>query len=96
MANETGKHEDWPLATSENPLGYSLTCVLEPSGDGYTAYIAELRGVVSEGKNQREAIENVVEACRLAIEVYKEKGLAIPWEVPLPPGQLRVGVTVPG
>ena len=96
MDDATVQRDEWTQATLENPLGYSVTAVLEPKTSGCSVYIEQLPGVVSQGKDKTEALENITEACRLAIEVYKEQGLVIPWVKAQLPRNLRVGIVVPG
>ncbi|OGU90773.1 MAG: hypothetical protein A2475_02240 [Ignavibacteria bacterium RIFOXYC2_FULL_35_21] len=51
-----------------------LTIVFTPSEEGgYTAYIKEMRGVISEGETIEEARENVIDALQLMLEVEREE-----------------------
>ncbi|MFH1050096.1 MAG: type II toxin-antitoxin system HicB family antitoxin [bacterium] len=46
-----------------------LTIVYTPCEEGgYTAYIKEIRGVISEGETKEEARENVLDALGLMLE----------------------------
>jgi predicted RNase H-like HicB family nuclease len=46
--------------------------VLEPSEDGgYTVYVPSLRGCVSEGKTEDEALENIKDAILLWRETWE-------------------------
>ena len=97
MTPSPGQLDDWTLATPEKPLGYSLVAVLEPdTGGGFTVFIEQLPGVVSEGEDEDSAIRNVREACQLTIRSYKALGIEIPWVQAQPQRELRVGITVPG
>lgn len=62
-----------------------------------SVYAATLPGVVSYGHSEEEAIKNIVEALRGAIETYGELKKPIPWDAePEPPalGERRLWVTV--
>lgn len=49
-----------------------LTIVFTPCEEGgYTAYIKEMRGVISEGETIEEARENVIDALELMLEVER-------------------------
>jgi predicted RNase H-like HicB family nuclease len=51
-----------------------LTIVYTPCEEGgYTAYIKEMRGVISEGETKEEARENVLDALGLMLEVDREE-----------------------
>lgn len=51
-----------------------LTIVYTPCEEGgYTAYIKEIRGVISEGETKEEARENVLDALNLMLEVKREE-----------------------
>jgi len=50
----------------------------EPAG-GFSAYALRLPGVASQGETEDEALKNVTEAFRAAIETYTEEGMEIPW-----------------
>lgn len=52
--------------------------------DIVVAYIPEIPGVVSQGDNESEALDNVAEALKAVIESYKEAGKSIPWVEPSP------------
>lgn len=56
----------------ENKL--KLTIVYTPCEEGgYTAYIKEMRGVISEGDTKEEARENVLDALDLMLEVNRDE-----------------------
>lgn len=51
-----------------------LTIIYTPCEEGgFTAYIKEMRGVVSEGETKEEARENVLDALRLMLEVERDE-----------------------
>jgi predicted RNase H-like HicB family nuclease len=53
--------------------------VLYPGEDSYiVAEVPSLPGVVSQGKDREEALENIREAVELHIEVLQERGLPVP------------------
>jgi len=50
-----------------------LRVVLEPSEEGgYTAYVPNLPGCISEGDTKEEALENIREAIDLYLEVVDD------------------------
>jgi predicted RNase H-like HicB family nuclease len=51
---------------------------------GFSAEIVTLPGVVSQGETEEEAIANLREAFKGAIEIYLERGSAIPWSTDVP------------
>ena len=51
-----------------------LTIIYSPCEEGgYTAYIKELRGVVSEGETITQARENVIDALGLMLELDRDE-----------------------
>lgn len=50
----------------------------EESG-GYSAHAMRLPGVVSQGETEKEALENIADAFRAAVESYIAHGVSIPW-----------------
>ncbi|MCH7752761.1 MAG: type II toxin-antitoxin system HicB family antitoxin [Planctomycetes bacterium] len=50
----------------------------EPEG-GFSVHAIRLPGVVSEGDTESEALENIADAFRSAIQSYLEGGSEIPW-----------------
>lgn len=51
-----------------------LTIVYTPCDEGgYTAYIKEMKGVISEGETKEEARENVLDALELMLEVERDE-----------------------
>ena len=60
----------------ENNL--KLTIVYTPCDEGgYTAFIKEIRGVISEGDTKEEARENVLDALGLMLDSERESELEI-------------------
>ena len=54
----------------------SYDVVLEPSEQGgYTVYVPALRGCVSEGDTEEEALENVKEAIALWLDSWEQIAL---------------------
>ncbi len=51
----------------------------EPEG-GYSVYVPELPGVVTEGDTAEEAVRNIAEALRGALRTYRKDGQPIPWK----------------
>jgi len=53
-----------------------FTVVLEPCEEGgFTAYIAEVPGAISEGSTENEAIEMVQDALKELLASYQENAL---------------------
>ena len=53
----------------------TLTAVLVPAEEGgYTSYIEEIRGAVSEGDTIEEALENLYDSLQLILETEREEG----------------------
>lgn len=51
----------------------------EPEG-GYSVYVPELPGVVSEGETTDEAKRNIAEALRGVLRTYRQDDQPIPWQ----------------
>lgn len=47
---------------------------------GFSAYVPELPGVVSEGDTERGALDSIREALTAAIETYRDENQDIPWD----------------
>jgi predicted RNase H-like HicB family nuclease len=61
------------------PRTFECKVLLCPEeGGGFSAHALRLPGVVSEGENIDDALANIADAFRAAIQVYLESG-AIPW-----------------
>jgi predicted RNase H-like HicB family nuclease len=69
-------------------LNFNLTAVVVPCAEGgFTAYIPEIRGVVSEGETLQEVQENLLDALELMLETEREHHSAPPanaLHIPLP------------
>lgn len=83
----------------DSPLGYCYDIILrEEDCGGYSARVARLRGVVSQGDSAAEAMKNIIEALRATLETYRDEKMAIPWggAEALQPGEdsFRVAVNV--
>jgi len=67
----------------EVPPGKLFRCEVrlapEPDG-GFSVYAPELPGVVSEGENEAEAIQNISEALQGALAVYLDDQGRVPWK----------------
>jgi predicted RNase H-like HicB family nuclease len=66
--------------------------------DGYSAYAAQLPGVVSEGETREQAIRNVTEALDAALRTYGEARQPIPWRTPVEPlaeGEIQTWIKIP-
>ena len=63
----------------DNVYACRALVIPEPSG-GYSVHALRLPGVVSQGETIEEALDNISEAFRGAIQVYRESGENIPWQ----------------
>lgn len=54
-----------------------FTVILEPSEDGFFAFVPGLPGCTSWGRTQGEVVENVREAIVLTLEYIRENGLSV-------------------
>lgn len=60
-------------------MNISLHAVFVPCEEGgFTAYIPEFRGVVSEGETIEEAYENLLDALQLMLETERELQHSMP------------------
>ncbi len=58
------------------------TVIIERGNEsGYVAHVPSLRGCVSQGATQEEALKNVKEAIEVYVEALLEDGLPVPTEV---------------
>lgn len=93
------EQSSWCTVTNpEAFLGYRCQIRLQPETQGYSTYVAELPGVVSQGDSAEEAIKNTIEALRAALSTYGDSKMPIPWREPeeLGAGEERVWVEVNG
>lgn len=52
---------------------FSYDVILEPAEEGgFTAYVPTLRGCVSEGDSEEEALENVKDAIQTWLKTWKQ------------------------
>jgi len=57
-------------------MTHTFTAVFEPADEGgYTAFVEELPGAISQGETLEEARENLKEAIELILEVNREDAL---------------------
>jgi predicted RNase H-like HicB family nuclease len=77
---------------------YHCLVVLTEEDGGYSAILANLRGVASRGDSREEAIVNIREAAAGVIESYLAAGEDIPWNDPdsaeIPEGAARRWILV--
>ena len=78
---------------------YFCQVVLTPEDDGgYSALALRLPGVVSQGETEDEALRNIAEAFRAAVQMYLEDGGSIPWrdidETDFPEGSIHCRIQV--
>ena len=59
---------------------FSCQVYLVPDVEGgFSASVADLPGVASEGDTEEETLANITEALAAAIEAYKQEGRKAPW-----------------
>ena len=82
--------EDWGAQTRDTRrvLGWvelqpgvfeCYVCLVTEEDGGYSVYMPYLPGVASQGETEPEALENISEAFRGVVAVYREDNEAIPW-----------------
>ena len=52
----------------------------EPQAGGFSAFVKDLPGAVSQGETLGEALANITEAVTGVLRVYLEDASGIPWE----------------
>jgi len=80
----------------QNEYRCEIRLCSEPEG-GYSVYVPELPGVVSEGDTTEEAVRNMAEALRGVLRTYRQDDQAIPWQKdakPLREGESRYWIVV--
>jgi len=75
----------WKPELFREPLGYSVDARLVPQRGGYSVYVPQLPGVVSQGDDAETALKNITEAFRAAVQAYRQEGMPIPWTKADPP-----------
>ena len=60
-------------ATSKPKLSITGILIQDKEDKGYTAYFAEFPEVIAEGKDEKEAQENLFEALSFMLEVKKQE-----------------------
>ncbi len=68
-----------PVDDDRKPYRLDVRLIREESG-GFSVYLANLPGVVSEGDTEEEAVANIQEAFRAVIQSYQGDGVPIPWQ----------------
>ncbi len=54
------------------------------SEGGYSVYVPDLPGAVTEGETESEALENIKDALQALIDSYRDAGQEVPWRTELP------------
>lgn len=57
---------------------YYYPAVFQPEDTGYSVWLHDIDGCISQGDSLEEAIENINDALGLYFEEYKEKGRVLP------------------
>jgi predicted RNase H-like HicB family nuclease len=63
-----------------NSYRWSILLIKDEEEDSYSAIVLNLPGIGSCGGTEAEAMRNVQEAIRGALESYKASGQEIPWK----------------
>lgn len=64
---------------------YVVSVELEPErSGGYSAYVTDLPGCVSQGDTKAEAIKNIREAFIGCMSAYRAEGQIVPWDLTTP------------
>jgi len=59
---------------------YECKVLLCPESEGgFSAHAVRLPGVVSEGETETEALANIADAYRAALQSYRDSEMEIPW-----------------
>lgn len=76
--------ENWDkMDDPEAPHCYRCELRLIPEEEGgYSTYIAQLAGVVSQGDCLESATKNTIEALISCLRAYKDNDMPIPWTEP--------------
>ena len=61
------------------PGSYECRAYVLREQDGFSAYVADLPGVASQGETAASALDNLKEAFRGALAVYQSESGQIPW-----------------
>jgi len=61
-----------------SPLEFTAILESDVESGGYTAYIPELPGCISEGRDFEETIQNIHEAADLYLSVMRRRRSALP------------------
>lgn len=72
--------------TLDDPQAYLYRCevrIIHEKEGGYSTYIAELAGVVSQGDTLESATKNTMEALVSCLRAYNDNNMPIPWTEPL-------------
>lgn len=76
----------------ETPSHYECRIWITPEADGgFSTEVVSLPGVASQGETEGEAVENLKEAFRGAVESYQDAGQEIPWstDIGTPPPDVK-------
>jgi predicted RNase H-like HicB family nuclease len=65
--------------TFEHEKVFQCHVILWPEEEGFSAHCANLRGVISQGDTEEEALDNIADCFRETVAYYREAGEIIPW-----------------
>lgn len=76
--------EPFCLGPSMTHISNAHECIAvvvpDKADGGFNAFVANLKGIHSQGETVDEAIANIREASQATIAHYIQKGIRIPWE----------------
>ncbi len=97
----TAAHQQYIEATCWEQLNentHECRVLLCPEEEGgYSAHALRLPGVVSQGESVAEALDNISDAFRAALLVYREQDETIPWadlQIDRPKGSIERWILV--
>lgn len=71
---------DWSVAEPPTKrLGFCFDIRMCREVTGYSTYVAQLPGVISQGNDAESALRNTKDAFLLAVETYIAENMPIPW-----------------
>lgn len=62
------------------PSTYHILVYLFADGGSVTALAAHLPGLVSQGRSERQALDNLAEAFKGLLDSYRSTGQPVPWQ----------------
>ena len=70
------------LDCQKQECSFRVLLARDPEAGGFTVVIPELPGIVSQGENEEQALNNIRDAFALAAREYLKDEGKIPWQKP--------------